>query len=538
MFFCAFWSFWLLVGAWAGAWSIEGPDFDVAAALLEKGVDLADLGLSNFTQRSEGSTCTVTCFSLRLLFGTDRVLPPGTSAYNSSAQHYWSNIPAAATPSCIFRPEDAESVGVFVLLARLTDCPFAIKSGGHAAFANASSTSSGITLSLENITDISLSQDRQYAAIGAGNRWIDVYNALSPQNLTVIGGRASDVGVGGLTLGGGISFFSSMYGWACDNVASFEVVTACGDIVIASPTQNQNLFSALRGGGANFGIVTRFNLLTYSLPNGTMWGGTRAYLSDQFPAVTNAFTELSRNTALDPKAGHWLTFTNVAGMNIAAAELWYANADGNNAPIFANYSAIPAISNDTQPRNLSAYSIRVDAPDPYGVRQYFYTMTFKNDYDLHLAGKDIFFANTNLTDVSGSLIVMTYQSISVPQLQRMAKNGGNSLPLSPDSGPLTIALIYCRWDDAKDDAKVYKAASDTFNGIKREAVVRNLDVDYLYMNYASQYQDVVASYGSAHKQRLLEIAEQYDPQGIFQTLTPGGFKLARAPLPSPNYFSF
>ena len=82
------------------------------------------------------------------------------------------------------------------------------------------------------------------------------------------------VGVPGLILGGGISFFSNKLGWACDNVASYEVVTASGLVVTASSTEFPDLYWALRGGGgSNFGVVTTSKL--HAFPQGHMWGGQR-----------------------------------------------------------------------------------------------------------------------------------------------------------------------------------------------------------------------------------------------------------------------
>ncbi|GAM83052.1 hypothetical protein ANO11243_010380 [Dothideomycetidae sp. 11243] len=462
---------------------------------------------------------------------------PGSTAYTTAATHYWSNVPAEATPACIFKPASADQLSVFLLITRLTQSEFAVKSGGHAAFAGASSTSTGITVSMENFNQVTLSQDRKTAAVGPGNTWESVYDALDPYNLTVIGGRASDVGVGGLMLGGGISFFSSLYGWACDNVVSYQMVTACGTTVTASATQNQDLFYALRGGGNNFGIVTKFNLAVFSLPGGAIWGGTRIYQEQHMPATINAFTQMANNIEKDPSAGSWLTFVNYGGFKVSAAELWHVGQNGSNATIFSNYSAIPSISDDTQNRNLSGYTEKVEAPDPYGFRQYFYTMTVKNDANLTTAAKDIFFEESDLSSVPGSLIVMTMQSITVPQLQQMSKNGGNPLGLSAADGPLTLVLIACRWNNAADDATAYAAGSNTLTRIKDQSMAMGLDVNYVYMNYGAQYQDIVASYGDANKQKLINIAQRYDPTGVFQTLSPGFFKLDRAPVPGTEYFS-
>jgi FAD/FMN-containing dehydrogenase len=133
---------------------------------------------------------------------------------------------------------------VVLLLSRLTQCPFAVKSGGHAAFAGASNIRGGITINFAKLNEVTLPSDKSIASVGPGNTWYDVYESLEPDNLTVIGGRVAAIGVGGLTLGGkdprshliqlliraltscsigGISFFSGKYGWACDNVYNYEV---------------------------------------------------------------------------------------------------------------------------------------------------------------------------------------------------------------------------------------------------------------------------------------------------------------------------
>lgn len=110
-----------------------------------------------------------------------------------------------------------------VLLSRLSQCPFAVKSGGHSAFAGAATIEGGITVSFENLKGIRLSSDRKTVAVQPGNDWGDVLTALSTTGVTVVGGRIGDLGVGGLTLGGGLSFLSHEYGLACDNVQTFEV---------------------------------------------------------------------------------------------------------------------------------------------------------------------------------------------------------------------------------------------------------------------------------------------------------------------------
>jgi FAD/FMN-containing dehydrogenase len=146
------------------------------------------------------------------LYGNDAVLVErqggedgGKTPYDEFLASFWSGIQGDVTPTCIFEPRVAADLSVLILISRFTQCPFAVRSGGHAAFTGASNIEDGITVSLARFTDVSLSEDHKIAAVGAGNIWGPVYEYLEPYNLTVIGGRLYNVGVGGLTLGGEIS---------------------------------------------------------------------------------------------------------------------------------------------------------------------------------------------------------------------------------------------------------------------------------------------------------------------------------------------
>lgn len=206
-------------------------------------------------------------------------------------------------------PVSAEDVSDAVKIITQHDCIFAVKSGGHAIFSGASNAENGITLDLRHLNEISLSEDQQTVSIGPGNRWGRVYTYLNQWNLTVTGGRDTHVGVAGFLLGGefpectlfaslleslilagGISFISRRYGWGLDNVRNYEVrwsqpthmivlssltyyqlVLANGSISSISQLNHPDLYWALRGGGNNFGIVTRFDMEAHPLT--PMWGG-------------------------------------------------------------------------------------------------------------------------------------------------------------------------------------------------------------------------------------------------------------------------
>jgi hypothetical protein len=518
-------------GTWAQS-TFEPADFNITEALLKTGVNVSAIPqLDALVERSSFSGCSIACSSLQLLFGNNKVLAQQSSGYESFTNSYWSVQQASVDPYCIFKPSNSKEVSVLVLLSRLTQCPFAVKSGGHAAFGGASSIPGGITVALENMKSITLSSDKKIAAVEPGNTWFDVYTQLQGQNLAVIGGRVAPIGVGGLTLGGGISFFANRYGWACDNVASYEVVTASGIEVTASPTSFSDLYWALRGGGNNFGIVTKFNLET--IPQGQMWGGDRLHVEPQFPAVIQAFYNLGKNSAQDVDAAQILSFAFAQGMKFASAALQYAKPV-TNAPIFKEYLAInPAVQDTTRIRTLADLTQQFNVSNPKGLRETYWAVSFKLDKDFVSYVKDVFFQEVaTIADAPALIPACTLQVITVPQLQKMTKNGGNALGLSASSGPLLLVNINMMWQNAADEARILKANSNIVKKIVAEGQKRGLHHPYIYMNYASQFQDVIASYGSANKQKLQSIAHKYDPTEVFQELEPGYFKLDGPPNPN------
>ncbi|RYP18458.1 hypothetical protein DL765_003912 [Monosporascus sp. GIB2] len=518
--------FFSLVGALAGfatAQAIEPADFNVAEALLDLGVNVTELpDLSQSAERSSDFACKAA----------------SQEAYDDFTGAYWSLNQAEVDPYCIFKPFTAKEMSVLVLLSRLTQCPFAVKSGGHAAFEAASNIEGGITVSLEKLNKVEVSRDRKTVTIQPGNVWSDVYGKLDAADLTVTGGRVSRVGTGGLTLGGGISFFANLYGWACDNVISYEVVTATGLIIQATPKMNPSLYWALRGGGNNFGIITEFIFEAIPLPGGKMWGGTRTYLESSFDAVSDAFAGVIANSPKDPNAGLWVAYLQNSGLKLAATELWYAKPGGSKASIFDGFNNITAIADTTQNRVLHEYAVELQSSNPYGLREVYYGLTVKATPAIAKIARDIFFAEyPAVAVVTGGNPVLIQQGITEGQIKNMQKNGGNPLGVSVADGPLYLIHVACWWQSKSDDKTVYSFISKVLTRIQAEGKKLGVENDYIYMNYASEFQDVIANYGPDNVAKLKKVAALYDPTNVFQDLQPGHFKLDRAPAPNSGLFS-
>lgn len=173
-------------------------------------------------------------------------------------------------PAVIIQPRDAREVGEVIALARETGLSLAIRSGGHSPAAH-SVIDDGIVLDLRGLKDLDIDQDERIAWVGAGMTAGEFTVAAARHGLAVPFGDTGSVGIGGITLGGGVGFLVRRFGLTIDSLMEAEVVTADGRVLVVSEDRHPDLFWALRGGGGNFGVVTRFKLMLHELPQ--VYGG-------------------------------------------------------------------------------------------------------------------------------------------------------------------------------------------------------------------------------------------------------------------------
>jgi FAD/FMN-containing dehydrogenase len=216
-------------------------------------------GQATFTQK-------VDPFSIQDLRETfqDRLFTPADAGYDQARTIFYGGMDQR--PAAIIRPVDAAEVSRMVTFAREAGLELAIRSGGH-SLAGHSLSEGGLVLDLSGLKSLQIAVDRLTAWAGTGLTAAEYTNSTSGHGLVTGFGDTGSVGLGGLTLGGGVGYFVRKFGLTIDDLLAAEIVTADGQVRRADSDSDPDLFWAIRGGGGNFGVATRFQFRLHELPS-------------------------------------------------------------------------------------------------------------------------------------------------------------------------------------------------------------------------------------------------------------------------------
>jgi FAD/FMN-containing dehydrogenase len=196
--------------------------------------------------------------TLRRTFAGE-VVEPGHPEHEAAGRAVF----AAGNPAYVLRPATIPDVQAAVAFAAGTGLPLSVRGGGH-AFQGFGTNDDGVVIDLGRLSTVEVvDPQRHLVRVGGGATWGQVADALKPSGLAISSGDTRSVGVGGLTLAGGIGWKVRKHGLALDQLVAADVVTATGELVTASAEQDPELFWAIRGGGGNFGIVASFTFAAH-----------------------------------------------------------------------------------------------------------------------------------------------------------------------------------------------------------------------------------------------------------------------------------
>jgi FAD/FMN-containing dehydrogenase len=192
-------------------------------------------------------------------------------------------------PAAIARCVDADDVAAALAFAQENDLEIAVRGGGHNP-AGHCAVDDGLVIDLSRMRNVEVDPEARIAVSGGGATWLDFDAATQAHGLVTPGGVVGSTGVTGLTLGGGIGHLTAQYGLTCDNLIAAELVTPAGEVVRANGDDEPELLWGIRGGGGNFGVVTRAKFRLHPLDR--VVGGRFEYEGDGVRDALQAFRDV------------------------------------------------------------------------------------------------------------------------------------------------------------------------------------------------------------------------------------------------------
>ena len=199
---------------------------------------------------------------------TGTVIGPDDEEYEAARTAFVGGIDKH--PAAIVRVADANDIAAVIALARQTGVPLSVRSGGHSATGQ-SLNDGGLVIDLHDLKGIEIDVTGKTVWAEAGLTAVELSQATAPHDLAIGFGDTGSVGIGGITLGGGVGYLVRKHGLTIDNLIAAEVVTADGEVLRVDENSHPDLFWAIRGGGGNFGVATRFQFRLHDV--GTVYGG-------------------------------------------------------------------------------------------------------------------------------------------------------------------------------------------------------------------------------------------------------------------------
>ncbi|HEY6682451.1 MAG TPA: FAD-binding oxidoreductase [Propionibacteriaceae bacterium] len=437
------------------------------------------------------------------------VVGPGDADYET-ARRVW-NYAIEKQPALIVRPASSEDVARAVGFARSEGRPIAVRGGAHSV-AGFSTCDDGVVIDLAQLNDVQVDVESRRALAGGGTTWKTFDAATQQHGLATTGGLVSSTGIGGFTLGGGIGHLVRQYGLTCDNLLSVELVTANGSVVYVSESDNSELFWALRGGGGNFGVVTKFELALHPV-GPVVLGGVIFYPGEQVAQVMSGWRDLLQDMPDELSTTVSLTAAPPAPF---IPEEWH---DQRVAALVACWAGDPAEGKDVvEPlRTLGRPIADLLGPIPYvdlqqlvdpawesGAANYF-TSAFLDglpaeaidtlaDYHTSAADPPVQ-AELHIHHLGGA--VARVPAGSTAFTGRRSPFVLNCLARTPDPADLPAHVAW---------ARAARNAMDTYGNGE------------MYVNFAGEGGDdnVRASYPPAIYGRLQAVKDQYDPFNTFR----------------------
>jgi FAD/FMN-containing dehydrogenase len=436
------------------------------------------------------------------------IIRPSEAGYDD-ARTIW-NAMIDKYPALIARCTNSADVIEAVNFARDNNLLLSVRGGGHNV-AGSAVCDGGLMIDLSLMKDIHVDPQGGTATAQPDVVFGELDRATQPYGLAAPGGIVSETGIAGLTLGGGFGWLTRKFGFTCDNLISAEVVTANGQFLTASATENSDLFWGIRGGGGNFGIVTSFK---YQLqPVGPeVLAGLIIYPLEAAGDVLRFYRDFTASTP--EELGAMAVFrlapqapfipAELHGKPVLAIIVCYVGdaEEGEHLVQPLRDFGSPIVDGITR-KPFAAHNSSLDAGQPTGMHYY-----WKSEYVTEIAD-----------DAIESLVAFAANMTSPYSRLFQFQLGGatqrydeQAMAVSHRKAEYVIG-INTGWADPQDSEKQIQWTRDLWTAI------RPFSTGGVYVNFlsADDGEDRVrAAYGATKFERLVQLKSKYDPQNLFQ----------------------
>jgi len=435
-----------------------------------------------------------------------QVLVPGDEGYDE-ARTIW-NAMIDRRPALIVRCEGADDVSAAIKAGRDAGIPISIKGGGH-NIAGSAVCDDGLMIDLSQMNGVTVDAGSRRVRVGPGATLGDLDGETQKSGLATPVGINSTTGVAGLTLGGGLGWLTRKHGMTIDNLVSAEVVTAAGNRVRASESENADLFWALRGGGGNFGVVTEFEFALHPVGPDVL-SGLIVFPLAQAKAVLEKYRDFVKSMPED---------LNVWGVLRKAPPLPFLpeSVHGEDVVILAIFYA-----GDPEEGKSLVDPIR-EFGDPVGEFVGVQPFTaWQQAFDPLLEpGARNYWKSHNFTELSDGLFDVTIEyagKITSPESEIfIGLLGAAAGRVAPDATAYVqrdaefVINVHGRWREPGEDEAGIGWAREFFDAASRFAT------GGVYVNFLTEEESdrIRAAYG-ANYDRLVAVKNTWDPDNVFR----------------------
>lgn len=402
-------------------------------------------------------------------------------------------------PVAIARCRSSDDVAAALAVAREHELPVAVRGGGHNVAGHAV-CNEGLVIDLSELGGVEVDPAARVARAGGGATWRLFDAACQEHGLAAPGGTFSTTGVGGLTLGGGIGFLIGRHGLACDNLVAAEVVTVDGRTLVATEREHADLFWALRGGGGNFGVVTRLDFRLH--PVRDVVGGLLTYAFDSAPEALRVFRDVALDAPDDFSSQSFLSWNRETGDRQLVVVVCSTSAEEQPERLRALRAAPGLLTDDV--RQMAYLELQSTLDLPFGLRHYWKGHFVRELPDTLL--DELWERHGAPAQVPGAILIEAIHGAA-------SRVAADATAVGFRDAAFNVSALAI-WDDPARDEAQTAWARETAGAVAPSSLRGG---GYLnYMQADEPVERVRASFGDERFTRLQAVKRRYDPDNVLR----------------------